>query len=363
MRIDKSLPRTHLQHLAPYELPSRSAAQGDERLELDQNENFAGASERALVAARQACDRAARYPDPDATVLRRAIADLHDLEPERIVCARGAMELISLLATAYLEPGATSVTSELGYMYFRTATELAGARAIQAPEPDFIVDPDAVTASVSDSTRLVFVANPGNPTGSYLSKAALVNLRDALPVAAILVIDEAYAEFVEPDKYQACFDITDRGNAVVLRTFSKIYGLAGMRIGWGYFPAAIASLLRVVQQPNGVTAPSQAAATAAVENQLHVEALRGRTIATRDDFIESLRAIGLHPLPSQGNFVLLRFGSPAQASDADRHLRSDGIFVRGMSGYGLFDCLRITLGTEVQMQRVLGSLQHWVGAR
>ena len=329
-------------------------------LELTQNENYAAASEHALAAAREACANSVRYPDPDAAVLRTAIADLHGLEPDRIVCARGAMELIALLATAYLEPGFSAVVSQFGYLYFQTAIELAGARVLKAREPALIIDPTNLADRVEKTTRMVLIANPGNPTGSFVPKSALIRLRNALPNSVILVIDEAYAEFVEPEQYQTCFDLVEGGATVVLRTFSKIYGLAGLRIGWGYFPSELSSVLRVIQQPNGVTGPGQAAATAAIRDQLHVNTLRATTTAIRHDFTESLRTLGLAPLPSQGNFVLVKFRSSVAAASADAHLRSDAILVRGMNAYGLSDCLRITLGTQDQLKRVIDSLEQWI---
>ena len=295
--------------------------------------------------------------------LRSSIADLHDIDPGRIVCTRGAMELISLLAMIYLEPGASAVTSQFGYLYFRTATELAGARVIKAPEPQLVVEPEAIADCVDKTTRMVFIANPGNPTGSYLNKSDLIRIRNSLPDSVLLVIDEAYAEFVEHHLYRTCLEMTDDGVTVVLRTFSKIYGLAGLRIGWGYFPFEIATLLRVVQQPNSVTGPGQAAATAAIQDQQHVASLQERTIRIRNSFVQSLYTLGLNPLPSQTNFVLVRFQSPAAAANADAHLRSDAIVVRRMDGYDLSDCLRITLGTPEQMQRVIGSLTRWIGTQ
>ncbi len=353
-------PRAYLSRLKPYELPSGLTSEKVEPLRLDQNENFAAASECALIAARDACGSSARYPDADARALREAIADLHGLEPERIVCARGAMELISLLATVYLEPGVSAVVSEFGYLYFRTAIRLAGAEVLQAPEPAMRVDPVLMAAQVRDHTRLVFVANPGNPTGSFLYRSECLRLREALPESVILVIDEAYAEFVPLDDYRSSFDLVDGGNTVVLRTFSKIYGLAGMRAGWGYFPPEIATHLRILQQPNGISTPAQAAAAAAIGDQRHIDGLRQRTLEIRSGFIESLRRMGLDPLPSFGNFVLVKFESPASAAQADAHLRSDAIAVRGVQAYGLHACLRVTLGTEEEMQRVVSSLERWM---
>ena len=353
-------PRDYLRYLAPYELPKKFSVEDIPPLLLAQNENYTEASIKALEAARGACANSTRYPDPDTVHLCNSIADLHGIDPDRIVCARGAMELISLLAMVYLEPGASAVTSQFGYLYFQTATELAGARIIKAPEPRLIVDPAAIGDCVDKATRIVFIANPGNPTGSYLNKSDLIRIRSSLPDSVLLVIDEAYAEFVEPNLYQACFEMADEGATVVLRTFSKIYGLAGLRIGWGYFPFEIATLLRVFQQPNSVTGPGQAAATAATQDQQHVVSLQERTIQIRNSFTESLYTLGLNPLSSQTNFVLVRFQSSAAAASADVHLRSDAIVVRRMDGYGLPDCLRITLGTPEQMQRVTDSLTRWI---
>ena len=356
-------PRAHLRNLAPYELPGKGTAGDSKLLQLSQNENYVDASPNALAAARDACAASVRYPDPDANELRAAIAALHGLDPQRIVCARGAMELISLLTTVFLEPGASAVTSQYGYMYFRTASEVTGARVVQAPERSMTVDATAMAACVDRTTRMVFVANPGNPTGTLIPQSALIGLRRALPDSVVLVIDEAYAEFVEPERYTRCFELTESGDTVVLRTFSKIYGLAGLRIGWGYCPQQIADLLRVVQQPNGITGPGQAAAVAAIADQTHIQRLRTRTLAIRDEFTQSLRTLGLNPCPSQGNFVLLALDSATAAVDADAHLRRHGIAVRGMNGYGLPNCLRITLGTEPQMERVVHTLKDWMGNR
>ena len=354
-------PRDHLQHLAPYELPKKlSANRVTPPLLLAQNENYAEPSIKARAAACHACANSTRYPDPDTVDLRFSIANLHGIDPDRIVCGRGTMELISLLAMAYLEPGVSAVNSQFGYLYFQTATELVGARLIKAPEPGLVIDPAAITGCIDSTTRMVFIANPGNPTGSFLTKSDLIRIRDSLPESILLVIDEAYAEFVEPHKYEACFELVDEGATVVLRTFSKIYGLAGLRIGWGYFPFEIAALLRIIQQPNSVTTAGQAAAAAAIRDQQHVLSLRERTIQIRHDFVESLRMLGLNPRPSQGNFVLVEFQSSTAAASADAHLRTDAIVVRRMDGYGLLDCLRITLGTPEQMQFVVGSLAQWI---
>ena len=352
-------PREHLRGLAPYQLPDTTSPDAMPILQLAQNENAMGASQRSLDAAAAACVDSMLYSDSSAAGLRQAIADVHNLDVNQIVCGCGSMELISLLATAYLEPGSSAVVSQFGYLYFVTAIANAGARVLTAPEPRLIADPDLIVDRVEEDTRFVFLANPGNPTGSCLPGSELRRLRGALPDDVVLVIDEAYAEFMEEEDHPPLFDLIDHGNTVVLRTFSKIHGLAGLRVGWGYFPAQIADVLRIIQQPGAISSPGQAAAAAAIRDREHVVDIRRRTRRVRDSFIESMQVLGLEPLPAHGNFVLIRFASETAADGAYVHLRGDAIVVRLMKNYGLAEYLRITIGTESQMERVTASLNRW----
>ncbi len=352
-------PRDHLLGLMPYQLPEEPEIDPAQIVRLDQNENNLNASEAVLNAAREACSESAFYPDPYASGLREAIAGVHGLRMEQIVCGRGSMELISLLATAYFDFVTSAVVSQYGYMYFRTAIAAAGAQILTAPEPNLVVDVDSVVSTIRDNTRIVFIANPGNPTGSCLSSTKIRQLREGLPENVLLVIDEAYAEYLDGDIRYRNFDLVDRGDTVVLRTFSKIYGLAGLRIGWGYFPQDVANILHTIQQPNGITGPGLAAAYVAICDREHMLRVRTRTISIRDQFVDSLKAMGLAPYPAYGNFVLVKFDSCGTASDALAHLRSDSILVRPMDGYDLDDCLRITIGTEDQIQRTTESLGRW----
>jgi histidinol-phosphate/aromatic aminotransferase/cobyric acid decarboxylase-like protein len=204
---------------------------------LDQNENNLNASETVLKAARDACADSARYPpESHASALYETIADQHTLSVNQIVCGRGSMDLISLLTNTYLDSHSSAVVSQYGYMYFTTAIAQAGARITSAPEPDLVVNPDAIVLCITNDTRMVLIANPGNPTGSYLPKKEIRQLRESLSSDILLVIDEAYAEYLDQSTSTDNFDLVGRGDTVVLRTFSKIYGLAGLRIGWGYFP-------------------------------------------------------------------------------------------------------------------------------
>jgi histidinol-phosphate/aromatic aminotransferase/cobyric acid decarboxylase-like protein len=245
-----------------------------------------------------------------------------------------------------------------GYMYFATAARLAGAAVDLAPEADLIVDTAALAAQVRPATRVVFVANPGNPTGTRIGRADLVALRDRLPADVLLVIDEAYAEFAPP---APVFDLVARGNTVVLRSFSKAYGLAGLRVGWGLFPEAVAAEVQKTMPPNGVAAPAQAAAAAAMRDTAWMRASVATIGARRDRFAARLRAAGLAVPDSHTNFVLIGFASAAAAAAADAALRRDGLVLRGMAGYGLPDRLRATIGSAEAMDRAAAILE--AGAR
>ncbi len=355
-----SKPRSHLVGLKPYPLPERSPHRDNELLQLDSNENFSGLHPEIVEAAKRACHEAPQYPEDYAAELCQAIARVHQLNPERIVCARGAMELISMLATIYLEPGLNAVVTQFGYLYFRAAIEFSGASAIIVPEQNLIADIDAMADQVNADTRLVFVANPANPAGSLLTNQQLLRLRLALPESVILVIDEAYAEYVDPAIYHPNFALVEQGNTVILRTFSKIYGIAGFRVGWGVFPRAIGDTVRVIQQPNAVTGVSQAAAIAAINQTELVPRTRDQTQQVRASFSADLSAMGLIAYPSHGNFVLVRFDSTGAAAAAALYLRERNILVKLLDAYGLSDCVRITIGRQSQMNRVIVCLREWI---
>jgi histidinol-phosphate/aromatic aminotransferase/cobyric acid decarboxylase-like protein len=227
-------PNPHVAALAPYALADLSAPPGKRLISLAQNESALPPSPGAMEAARAALTDARLYPDPDWCELREAIAWVHGLDPASILCGCGSMELIGALAAAYLGPGNRALTTAYGYLFFRTAARLAGAEIDLAPETGLTVDIDALLGAVRPYTRIVFVANPGNPTGTRITRADLLRLRDRLPGDVLLVIDEAYGEFADMPG-EAMFDLAARGDTVVLRTFSKVYGLAAMRVGWGCF--------------------------------------------------------------------------------------------------------------------------------
>ncbi|MES1150476.1 MAG: histidinol-phosphate transaminase, partial [Dongia sp.] len=248
-------PRPHVLALAPFMLADRTVAPGLKPIHLAQNESPAGPGAAAKAALRAAAENLNRYPEADAATLRQAIAAAEGLDADRIICGSGSMELLALLAQAYLGPEDEIVISQYGYVFFRTLAELVGARFVLAPERAFKTDIDAMLARVTPRTRMVLVANPNNPTGSLLPRAEIERLRAALRGDIILVIDAAYAEYVTEPGFEPGVALVDAGaNTVMTRTFSKIHGLAGLRVGWGYFPAPVAGFVNRMRNPNNVTA-------------------------------------------------------------------------------------------------------------
>lgn len=345
--------------MAAYALPDISAAEGRAATVLAQNEHAFPPSPQVQQAVAEAVASAQRYPDDTCGALRAAIAGVHGLDAARIVCGVGSMELMSSLMLAYLAPGARLLMTEYGYLFMRTLCQLAGASLDVAEEIEYRVDVDRVLRQLRPDTRLVFVVNPGNPSGSVIHNDEIRRLRAALPEDVLLLVDEAYAEYVESDFHSPLFDLAETGNTVITRTFSKIYGLAGLRVGWGYFPAEVAMQLRKVQNPGSVSSVSQAAARAAMDDQASAAEARQRIAVQRDFLSAALRALGLEVVPSQTNFILVDFKTPHQAESAFSYLRRHGLVVRPMGGYGLPACLRITIGTEPQMQAMAATLGAW----
>lgn len=356
-------PRPHVLALAPFMLADRTVAPGLKPIHLAQNESPAGPGPAAKAALRAAAENLNRYPEADAATLRQAIAAAEGLDADRIICGSGSMELLALLAQAYLGPEDEIVISQYGYVFFRTLAELVGARFVLAPERAFKTDIDAMLARVTPRTRMVLVANPNNPTGSLLPRAEIERLRAALRGDIILVIDAAYAEYVTEPGFEPGVALVDAGaNTVMMRTFSKIHGLAGLRVGWGYFPAPVAGIVNRMRNPNNVTAIGIAVAAAAIADRSHIATTRAANAGLRARFIDDLRRIGLAPCESQANFVLLPFASAEQAASARTFLKDRGILIRPMTAYGLDQCLRITLGTPGEMQVVAAALREWKGS-
>lgn len=327
---------------------------------LAQNESAFPPSPRALNAAQEALQATPLYPDPDWHALRAALADTHPVAPGQILCGAGSMELIGCLIRAFAGPGDEVLGTAYGYLFVATAAQQAGARYVQAPEPDLRVDVDAILTAVTPATKIVFLCNPGNPTGTCIPNTDILRLRNTLPRDVLLVVDQAYGEFDLQDP-AALFALVARGDTVVTRTLSKAYGLAGARVGWGAFPPTISNEVRKLMNPNNISTVTQAMATAAIRDQAHMHNNVTQTAKIRDAFCTRLRIAGLNVPESATNFALIQFADTASAQAADTALRHNGLILRGMSGYGLPDCLRATIGAADIMDRVATVLEHTHG--
>jgi histidinol-phosphate aminotransferase len=359
-------PRPGILDIVPY-IGGEAKIFGVERpIRLASNESALGPSAKAVAAYRALADDIHRYPDGSALELREALGRRHGLDPARIVCGAGSDELITLLLRSYAGPGDEVLYSRHGFLMYPIGAQTVGATAVAAPERDLTTDVDALLARVTEHTRLVFIANPNNPTGTYLSASDMARLHAGLPSSAVLAIDAAYAEFVNRNDYEPGVALVDRAdNVVMLRTFSKIYALAGLRLGWAYCPPGIADVLNRMRGPFNVTAPALAAGVAAVEDVAAVERAHAHNERWLAWFSERLAALGLALTPSVANFVLARFPEDPQknADAAFAYLQSRGILTRQMGGYGLPQCLRITIGTGEEMERVAAALAQFMAAR
>ena len=350
-------PRPGILELKPYVGGESKAAGANRVIRLASNENPLGAGARAVAAYQALASELHRYPDGGATALRDAIAAAEGLEAAQIVCGAGSDELIGLLLKSYCGPGDEVLYSRHGFMMYPIGALSVGATPVAVEEQDLTANLKAMLAAVTERTRLVFLANPNNPTGSCLGKDTVARFAASLPSDVLLVLDAAYAEYVEAADYDAGTELVRRqGNVVMLRTFSKIHGLAAVRLGWAYCPLGIADVLNRVRGPFNVSAPALAAGLAAINDKAHVEKSRAHNSRARALLAKGFQDLGLKPYPTEGNFILVRFpGKPAAA--ALEHLKQDGILVRTMVGYGLPDCLRFTVGLDEDNAAILASLK------
>ena len=355
-------PRPGVMDIAPYVGGRASAPNVDRVMKLSANESALGTSPMAVQAYGQAAASLHRYPDGAAQNLRGAIASVHGLQADQIVCGDGSDELLHLLALGFAGPGDEVLSTEFGFVVYSMVAKSVGATSVQAPEKAFTVDVDALVARVTHKTRIVFVANP-NSTGTYVPCAELTRLHDGLPGDVLLVIDSAYAEFVEIADYSAGEAlVVSSSNVIMTRTFSKAYGLAALRLGWCYGPPAIVDVLNRLRGPFNVTGPAQAAGIAALGDVDFLMSVQDHVASWSPWLERELARLGLQPVPSVTNFVLVRFpgGAPSAAS-TNAHLAAQGILVRDMDAYGLTDCLRITVGTEEEMRELIAAMEEHLG--
>jgi histidinol-phosphate aminotransferase len=355
------MPRAEVLTVSPY-VGGEAEIPGVNRVfKLSSNEGAFGPPPGAQRAVAEAVAGMHRYPDGEAKALRQAIGRRFSLDPARIICGNGSDDIIAQLCIAYGGPGRELLMSAHGFSIYAIAGTYAGSRVVKAPERNLTADVDALLAHVSPATRLVFLANPNNPTGSLLPYEEVARLRAGLPEEALLVLDAAYAEYVTRPDYDPGVRLVDAaGNTVMTRTFSKMFGLGGMRIGWAYAPPRVIDVLNRIRAPFNVSVASQAAAIAALAEPGWVEKCRTHNEAQRALLSAGLRRAGIRVWPSEANFVLADFGTAERARAADAHLRRGGLIVRPVGGYGLPHCLRITVGTEEEVGLVIDNLTRFM---
>jgi histidinol-phosphate aminotransferase len=359
---DTIRPQPGILDIAPYQGGKAKVSGLANAIKLSSNENPFGPSDRVKEAFQKTVHSLHRYPVTDHAELRRAIAEVHGLDAERIICGVGSDEIITFLCQAYAGPRDEVVFTEHGFLMYRINTLAVGATPIEVPERERTTDVDAILAACGTRTRLVFLANPNNPTGTMIPLSELARLADALPKRAILVIDGAYAEYVEGYDGGASL-IDSRPNVVMTRTFSKIYGLGGLRIGWGYGPAAIIDALNRIRGPFNLSTTQLEAAEAAVRDQDHVARCRSENARMRGWLAQALAELGVPSDTSSANFILARFASREEAEACDEFLQGQGLIVRRVAGYNLPHCLRITVGDEASCRRVAHAVAQFKGVK
>jgi histidinol-phosphate aminotransferase len=360
----KPVPKPGILDIAPYVGGRAEAAGAAAPIKLSSNESALGPSPQAIAAFKDASGKLEFYPEGSARILREAVGEAFGLDPARIVCGNGSDELLTLLAHGYLRPGDEVLFSEHAFLVYRIATLANSATPVVAPEKDLRVDVDAMLAAVTPKTRLVYLANPNNPTGSYLPHDEVRRLHAGLRPDVLLVIDAAYAEFVRRNDYEAGIElVANNDNVVMTRTFSKVHGLAGLRVGWAYCPAPVVDVLTRIRGPFNVSTPAQLAAAAALKDRAHAETTVAHNETWRDWLTQNIRALGLRVDDSVGNFVLIHFADAQESTAADVFLNRRGLILRGVAAYGLPQCLRLTVGTDDANRKVVAALAEFKKSR
>jgi histidinol-phosphate aminotransferase len=356
-------PKAGMLDISPYVGGKSKAVGFANPIKLSSNENILGCSPKALAAYAAAAEQLHLYPDGRAEALRAAVAAKFALDSERLLFGCGSDELFSLICQAYCEPGDNIVQGQYGFLAYRIAGRAAQAEVRFAPEPEFKLDVDQVLAQVDARTKVVFVANPSNPTGAWNPRVEIEQLHAGLPAHTLLVLDGAYAEFAASADYTDGLDLARASdNIVVTRTFSKAYGLAALRVGWAYAPLAVAEVIDRIRPPFNVSLPAQAAAVAALADEDFIVQSRMLVETWRPWLAQQLGGLGLETLPSSGNFLLVLFPqTPGRtAAEAEAFLASRGVLVRAVAGYGIPQGLRITIGREADNRAVVAGLEAFL---
>lgn len=359
---DQIRPQPGIMDIALYQGGKASVAGVSNIVKLSSNENPFGPSAKAKDAFQRSVHQLHRYPSTDHASLREAIAETHGLDATRVVCGVGSDEIIHFLCQAYAGPKDEVVFTEHGFLMYRISAMAAGATPVEVAERDRTTDVDAILRACNRRTKLVFIANPNNPTGTMISAAEVERLAAGLPPQAILVLDGAYAEYV--DNFDAGLALIEsRQNVVMTRTFSKIYGLGGLRIGWGYGPQAIIEVLNRIRGPFNLSNTQLDAAEAAVRDQDYVAKCRADNARQRHWLALALAELGIPSDTSMANFILARFASADEAEKCDLFLQSQGLIVRRVASYNLPNCLRITIGDEAACRRIAHAIAQFKGVK
>ncbi|HEX5998996.1 MAG TPA: histidinol-phosphate transaminase [Hyphomicrobiaceae bacterium] len=354
-------PRPGIMSISAYVPGESELESGVKPIKLSSNETPLGPSPKAIAAYKAEAGRLQLYPDGASTALRKAIGGHYGLDPARIICGAGSDELISLLAHHYSGAGDEVLITEHAFAMFKIFALASGATPVEAPERNYTADVDALLERVTPRTRIVFLANPNNPTGTYIPHNDVRRLHRGLPGHVLLVLDAAYGEYVRRNDYEAGLElVANNANVVMLRTFSKVYGLAALRLGWAYCPLAVAEVLNRVRGPFNVTAPAIAAGVAALADTEHVE----RAVTHNEQWLPwvtaELEKAGIKVTPSIGNFVLMHFPAGTAVADADKHLKRRGIILRPVGAYGIPNALRMTIGTEYENRTAVAALVEFM---
>ena len=365
--MSRPMPNPGILDIAPY-TPGKSpvAEPGRKVFKLSANETPLGPSPKAIAAYMEAAAHLEDYPEGTSRVLREAIGRAFGLDPHRIICGAGSDEILNLLAHTYLSQGDEAVSTTHGFLVYPIATMANGARNVVAVESDFTADVDAILKLVTERTKLVWLANPNNPTGTYLPFDEVRRLRAGLPPHVLLVLDAAYSDYVSRNDYEMGIElVATTDNTVLTHTFSKIHGLAALRIGWMFGPAHVVDAVNRIRGPFNVSTPAMRAAVAAIEDTAHIEMSKAHTEKWRSWLTEEIRKLGLTVTPSVANFVLIHF--PAEkgktAADADAFLTKRGLVLRALTNYKLPHALRLTIGTEEANRLVVEGLREFVAPK
>jgi len=347
-----------IMQITPYKGGDSKLANVDRIIRLASNECPHGASPKAIEAMQKAAVESHRYPDGLAKELRTALAEYYDIKEEQILCGSGSDEILALACNAFISEGDESIYTEHGFLMYRISTLCNGGIPVPVKEINLKADVDAILAAVTSKTKIVFIANPNNPTGSYISKNELHRLHAGLPKDVLLVVDGAYREYVELEDYSDGRELVSHGNVLITGTFSKMFGLGGMRVGWGYASPKIIDIMNRVRGPFNVNAMALAGATAALKDIQWQEKIVSENNMLISTLTSAFTEMGITVYPSAGNFLLLDFATKEKAIAVDTYLREKGVIVRQTSSYGLSTCLRMTIGAKDDMEYVVAKVKE-----